>query len=84
MFRVWRFAGIENSVVFITFYEHAKTHKASCKKIQAIYFKICALYFEISALYFCYLKYLINNKFCVLAKKRGNCLILIALWKVCL
>ena len=55
MFRVWRFAVIENSVVFITFYEHAKTQKASCKKYKPYIF--------------CYLNYLINNKFCVLVKR---------------
>ena len=62
MFRVWRFAGIENSVVFITFYEHAKTHKASCKKYKPYILKYVPYIF-------CYLKYLINNKFCVLTKR---------------
>ena len=62
MFRVWRFAVIENSVVFITFYEHAKTHKASCKKYKPYILKYVPYIF-------CYLKYLIDNKFCVLAKR---------------
>ena len=69
MFRVWRFAGIENSVVFITFYEHAKTHKASCKKYKPYILKYVPCILKYVPYIFCYLKYLINNKFCVLIKR---------------
>ena len=69
MFRVWRFAGIEYSVVFITFYEHAKTHKASCKKYKPYILKYKALISKYMPYIFRNLNYLINNKFCVFTKR---------------